>query len=61
MRQAPDFVFSLTQAREESSLCDWLLEIVRQGWQPRGALLGMLDVSGRQLQCRGWVGEQETM
>ncbi|MFL1908971.1 sigma-54 interaction domain-containing protein [Plesiomonas shigelloides] len=60
MQQALEFAFSLTQARGEPSLCDWLLAIVRQGWQPRGALLGMLDVSGRQLQCRGWVGEQET-
>ena len=60
MQQALEFAFSLTQARGEPSLCDWVREIVRQGWQPRGALLGMLDVSGRQLQCRGWVGEQET-
>ncbi|MGL5008030.1 MAG: sigma-54 interaction domain-containing protein [Plesiomonas sp.] len=58
MQQALEFALSLTQTRDEPLLCRWLLDTVRQGWQPQGALLAMLDVSGRMLQCHGWMGKR---
>ncbi|MCO7262609.1 sigma-54 interaction domain-containing protein [Dickeya zeae] len=55
MQAALSLAFSLTRHRDEAGLCDWLLGTLRSAWQPQGVLLGMVDVSGRQLVCNGWV------
>ena len=55
MQSALDLALSLTRHRDEAGLCDWLMSTLRAAWQPQGALLGMVDVSGRQLICSGWV------
>lgn len=59
MEQALEFALSLTRARDEQALGDWLLATLKKGWQPQGALLAMVDVSGRELACRGWMREQQ--
>lgn len=55
MQDALELALALTGRHDEAGLCDWLLDTLQQGWQPQGALLAMVDVSGRQLACRGWV------
>ncbi|MBG6248327.1 sigma 54-interacting transcriptional regulator [Candidatus Symbiopectobacterium endolongispinus] len=55
MQRALDLVLALTQPRDEVALRDWLLETIQRVWQPHGVLLGMLNVSGRQLTCYGRV------
>ncbi|MCW2482702.1 sigma-54-dependent Fis family transcriptional regulator, partial [Candidatus Symbiopectobacterium sp. NZEC135] len=55
MQRALDLALGLTQPRDEAALCDWLLETIQRVWQPQGVLLGMVDVSGRQLTCHGHV------
>lgn len=55
MQKALDLALALTQPRDEAALCSWLLNTIRRIWQPQGVVLGMIDVSGRQLSCQGWV------
>ncbi|RLM21872.1 AAA family ATPase [Brenneria alni] len=57
MRGALDIALSLTQARDEASLTRWLLTALQLHWRPQGVLLGMVDVSGRYLECQGWMGK----
>ncbi|MCV9878090.1 sigma-54 interaction domain-containing protein [Brenneria izbisi] len=53
MQEALELALALTRQRDEAGLCDWLLNTLQTAWQPQGVLLGMVDVSGRQLTCRG--------
>lgn len=55
MQQALELALALTRQRDESGLCDWLLDTIQAIWQPQGMLLGMVDVSGRQLTCNGRI------
>ncbi|WP_323923620.1 sigma-54-dependent transcriptional regulator VasH [Aeromonas caviae] len=55
MEQALAFALALTAQRDEPHLCHWWSSTVYASFQPKGLLLGMLDVSGRQLECKGWV------
>lgn len=55
MQRALDLALALTQPRDEAALRSWLLETIQHVWQPKGMLLGMVDVSGRQLACQGRV------
>ncbi|MEH2922784.1 sigma-54 interaction domain-containing protein [Samsonia erythrinae] len=57
MQHALELALALTRQHDEASLCGWLLETMQTAWQPQGMLLGMVDVSGRQLACKGWVQE----
>ncbi|RKO82483.1 AAA family ATPase [Pectobacterium parmentieri] len=57
MQHALKLALALTQQHDEASLCGWLLEAMQAAWQPQGMLLGMVDVSGRQLICQGRVHE----
>ncbi|MDY7766565.1 sigma-54-dependent Fis family transcriptional regulator, partial [Aeromonas caviae] len=59
MEQALAFALSLTAQRDEPHLCHWWSSTVHASFQPKGLLLGMLDVSGRQLECKGWVRGKE--
>ncbi|WP_139709284.1 sigma-54 interaction domain-containing protein [Aeromonas allosaccharophila] len=58
MEQALAFALALTQQRDEQHLCHWWSSTLDASFQPKGILLGMLDVSGRQLECTGWVKGQ---
>jgi sigma-54-specific transcriptional regulator len=58
MEQALAFALALTQQRDEQHLCHWWTSTLNASFQPKGILLGMLDVSGRQLECTGWVKGQ---
>src|SRR5690606_6137956 len=58
MEQALAFALALTQQRDEQHLCHWWTSTLNASFQPKGILLGMLDVSGRQLECSGWVKGQ---
>ncbi|PJG59927.1 sigma-54 interaction domain-containing protein [Aeromonas cavernicola] len=58
MEQALAFALALTSQRDEPHLCHWWLSTLNASFQPKGILLGMLDVSGRQLACTGWVNGQ---
>lgn len=49
------FAIALTEQRDEQHLCHWWVSTLHASFQPKGILLGMLDVSGRQLECKGWV------
>ncbi|MFC3395159.1 sigma-54 interaction domain-containing protein [Brenneria rubrifaciens] len=51
MQYALELALSLTRQRDEAGLRDWLLDTVQEAWQPQGMLLGMVDISGRQLIC----------
>lgn len=55
MQHALELALALTRQHDEAGLCDWLLETIQTAWQPQGMLLGMVDVSGRQLTCQGQV------
>ncbi|MEI7369416.1 sigma-54 dependent transcriptional regulator [Pectobacterium sp. 1950-15] len=55
MQHALELALALTRQHDEAGLCDWLLETMQAAWQPQGMLLGMVDVSGRQLTCQGRV------
>lgn len=55
MQRALDLALALTQPRDEATLCAWLLDTIQHVWQPQGVLLGMVDVSGRQLACQGRI------
>ncbi|MEH0833032.1 sigma-54 dependent transcriptional regulator [Pectobacterium cacticida] len=57
MQYALELTQSLTRQHDEAGLCGWLLETMQVAWQPQGLLLGMIDVSGRQLTCQGGVHE----
>ncbi|TKY81353.1 sigma-54 dependent transcriptional regulator [Pectobacterium polonicum] len=57
MQHALELALALTRQHDEAGLCDWLLETMQAAWQPQGMLLGMVDVSGRQLTCQGRVHE----
>lgn len=59
MEQALAFAIALTEQRDEQHLCHWWVSTLHASFQPKGILLGMLDVSGRQLECKGWVKGQE--
>ncbi|WP_425933745.1 sigma-54 interaction domain-containing protein [Aeromonas rivipollensis] len=59
MEQALAFALALTSQRDEQHLCHWWSSTLLASFQPKGLLLGMLDVSGRQLECKGWVKGQE--
>ncbi len=59
MEQALAFALALTAQRDEPHLCHWWSSTVHASFQPKGLLLGMLDVSGRQLECQGWVRGKE--
>ena len=59
MEQALAFALALTSQRDEQHLCHWWSSTLHASFQPKGLLLGMLDVSGRQLECKGWVKGQE--
>ncbi|MCF3098690.1 sigma-54-dependent Fis family transcriptional regulator [Aeromonas australiensis] len=59
MDQALAFALALTSQRDEQHLCHWWSSTLNASFQPKGLLLGMLDVSGRQLECKGWVKGQE--
>ncbi|MGY6037391.1 sigma-54 interaction domain-containing protein [Aeromonas sp. AE23HZ002T15] len=58
MEQALAFALELTEQRDEPHLCQWWSQVLHASFQPKGMLLGMLEVSGRQLACSGWVKEQ---
>ncbi|MEE3652919.1 MULTISPECIES: sigma-54 interaction domain-containing protein [unclassified Brenneria] len=55
MQQALELALSLTRQQDEAGLCGWLLDAIQAAWRPQGVLLGMVDVSGRQLVCDGRV------
>ncbi|EHD20411.1 MULTISPECIES: sigma-54 interaction domain-containing protein [Brenneria] len=55
MQYALELALTLTRQRDEPGLCDWLLDTLQHAWRPQGILLGMVDVSGRQLTCLGRV------
>ncbi|ROP58156.1 sigma-54-specific transcriptional regulator [Enterobacter sp. BIGb0383] len=55
MHRALAFALSLTTQEDEPGLNDWLLKTLDEHWQPRGVLLALSDVSGRQLECYGRV------
>ncbi|AIQ99824.1 AAA family ATPase [Pluralibacter gergoviae] len=55
MRSVLEFALSLASLEDEASLNDWLLQMLARFWQPKGILLGLLDLSGRQLECYGTV------
>ena len=55
MHRALAFALSLTTQEDEPGLNDWLLKTLDEHWQPRGVLLALPDVSGRQLECYGRV------
>lgn len=59
MEQALSFAISLTGQRDEQHLSHWWLSTLYASYQPKGILLGMLDVDGRQLACSGWVKGEE--
>lgn len=59
MEQALAFALALTEQRDEQHLCHWWTSTLEASFQPKGILLGMLDVSGRQLECKGWVKGRE--
>ncbi|MFM5363190.1 sigma-54 interaction domain-containing protein [Aeromonas veronii] len=59
MEQALAFALAFTSQRDEQHLCHWWSSTLHASFQPKGLLLGMLDVSGRQLECKGWVKGQE--
>lgn len=59
MEQVLAFALALTSQRDEQHLCHWWSSTLNASFQPKGLLLGMLDVSGRQLECKGWVKGQE--
>lgn len=58
MEQALAFALELTEQRDEPHLCQWWSQVLHASFQPKGMLLGMLEVSGRQLACSGWVKGQ---
>lgn len=58
MDQALAFALELTEQRDEPHLCQWWSQVLHASFQPKGMLLGMLEVSGRQLACSGWVKGQ---
>ncbi|WP_349922429.1 sigma-54 interaction domain-containing protein [Aeromonas veronii] len=58
MEQALAFALELTEQRDEAHLCQWWSQVLHASFQPKGMLLAMLDVSGRQMQCSGWVKGQ---
>jgi len=55
MHACMEFALAMSQARDDLALGEWLLSSVRDHWQPQGALLALLDVSGRELSCQGWL------
>ncbi|MGL4925211.1 MAG: sigma 54-interacting transcriptional regulator [Aeromonas veronii] len=59
MEQALAFALALTSQQDEPHLCHWWSSTLNASFHPNGLLLGMLDVSGRQLECKGWVKGQE--
>lgn len=59
MRRALEFALSLTSLEDEAALKAWLLRMLACFWQPRGILLGLLDLSGRQLACSGVVNDRD--
>ena len=59
MEQALSVAISLTGQRDEQHLSHWWLSTLYASYQPKGILLGMLDVDGRQLACSGWVKGEE--
>ena len=59
MQPSLEFVLALSSQRDEPSLCRWWLSTLASHYQPRGLMLGMLEISGRQLACQGWVEGQE--
>ncbi|MDY0970720.1 sigma-54 interaction domain-containing protein [Siccibacter turicensis] len=56
MQRALEFALSLTLPDDEAALTDWLLAVLHKHWQPQGALVGLPEFSGRQLECRGLIG-----
>lgn len=57
-----DLALTLTAQNTEAEVCDWLLSIVASYWRPQGAILGLVDCSGRQLLCQGQAtGESVVM
>lgn len=55
MQRALQFALSLTASDDENQLSDWLLKELDQHWSPQAVLIGLPDISGRQLECRGLV------
>ncbi|MGL4204808.1 MAG: sigma-54 interaction domain-containing protein [Aeromonadaceae bacterium] len=53
------FGLALSSQKDESNLCHWWLSTLMGHFQPKGIMLGMLDVSGRQLVCQGWIQGRE--
>ncbi|HAT1682910.1 TPA: sigma-54-dependent Fis family transcriptional regulator [Klebsiella oxytoca] len=58
MQQALALALSLTATENEAGLNDWLLKTIGKYWNPQGILLALPDVSGRQLECSGYVQER---
>ncbi|WP_407273228.1 sigma-54 interaction domain-containing protein [Dickeya ananatis] len=50
-----EWVFNLTNQHDEAGLCDWLLTTLHLDWQPQGSVLGLVDSTGRQLVCQGFI------
>jgi Transcriptional regulator containing PAS, AAA-type ATPase, and DNA-binding domains len=59
MEHALSFAIALTEQRNEQHLCHWWCSTLHASFQPKGILLGMLDVDGRQLACSGRVKGEE--
>lgn len=55
MEQALTFAIALTEQRDEQHLSHWWISTLYTRFQSKGILLGMIDVDGRELVCRGWV------
>ena len=53
------FGVALSSQKDESNLCQWWLSTLTSHYQPRGIILGMLDISGRQLACQGYMQGKE--
>lgn len=48
---------TLISQSTEADLCDRLLSTLASYWRPQGAILGLVDSSGRQLLCQGQVAD----
>ncbi len=59
MAQALSFAITLTGQRDEQHLSHWWISTLYSCLQPKGILLGMLDVDGRQLVCSGLLRGDE--
>ncbi|WP_183042800.1 sigma-54 interaction domain-containing protein [Pectobacterium parmentieri] len=51
----------LISQKNETELCAWLLSMLKSDWHPLGAMLGLVDSSGRQLLCHGYAGHEAVM